>query len=131
MLVHGNDRCADLILCGQYFAVRTRRYLYAEHNTTTWGAEQELYDFNPTGADPDQMKNVAGAARYQNVVTELQGILGTLRTCSGASCWYANEIVAAPSTLSPGRDRAAVRDGPVADIFRSRKSYDILQSGKE
>jgi N-acetylglucosamine-6-sulfatase len=126
MLVQGND-CDAVRNCSQYAAVRTRRYMYGEHNTVTWGAEQELYDMNPN-ADPDQLVNVAGLANYQDVMNELQTVLATLKTCSGNGCWYTAPFVSSPTKASSPRGRAPVHPGPVKNIFGTRQNYDRLQA---
>jgi arylsulfatase A-like enzyme len=60
-------------------AIRTRRYIYAEHST----GERELYDLQK---DPFELQSRHAAAAYAPVRAELARELQKLRNCSGASC---------------------------------------------
>jgi arylsulfatase A-like enzyme len=63
----------------QFTAIRTPRYLYAEHRT----GEKELYDL---GLDPHQLVNRAGAATHASMERELARRLARLRNCAGSVC---------------------------------------------
>jgi N-acetylglucosamine-6-sulfatase len=60
-------------------AIRTERYMYAEHGT----GEQELYDL---AIDPYELQSVHDDAAYASVKAQLANRLHRLETCSGASC---------------------------------------------
>ncbi len=60
-------------------AIRTRRYLYARHNT----GEEELYDLK---RDPFELVSRHGDPAYANVKLALAKRLASLRGCAGASC---------------------------------------------
>ena len=60
-------------------AIRTERYMYAEHGT----GEQELYDL---ANDPYQLQSRDGDPAYASVKARLANRLHRLETCSGASC---------------------------------------------
>jgi len=60
-------------------AIHTERWFYGEANDGT----RELYDL---AVDPDQVRNVAGAATYAPVQADLQARLATARSCAGATC---------------------------------------------
>src|SRR5436190_13701782 len=60
-------------------AIRTKRYLYAEHST----GEQELYDLNK---DPFELQSRHNAPAYASVKAELASRLHELQSCAGASC---------------------------------------------
>jgi hypothetical protein len=63
-----------------YRAIRTNRFIYAQHLTT---GEFELYDLE---LDPYQLRSVDGFPRYEAVQRELAGRLRLLRHCAGAGC---------------------------------------------
>lgn len=87
ILVQGMDKViGSAHLYGRYQAVRTNRYVYAEHNGTDFGFEREFYDL---ATDPYQLVSKLNDPAYASIVSDLQGRLGTLRTCVGASCWMA------------------------------------------
>ena len=60
-------------------AIRTERYMYAEHGT----GEQELYDL---ANDPYELHSRDGDPAYASVKAQLANRLHRLETCSGASC---------------------------------------------
>jgi arylsulfatase A-like enzyme len=60
-------------------AIRTQRFLYAEHNT----GEKELYDLT---RDPYELHNRDGFPAYANDEAQLSTDLHKLRTCAGTSC---------------------------------------------
>ena len=62
-----------------FTAIRTQRYMYAEHA----GGERELYDL---AADPFELQSRHNAPAYASVRSQLASRLGQLRTCAGASC---------------------------------------------
>ena len=62
-----------------YTAIRTPRYLLAEHRT----GERELYDL---GIDPDELDNLHGDSSEQGVELELAQRLVRLRDCTGTPC---------------------------------------------
>lgn len=84
VLVQGMNKVIGIAhLYGRYQAVRTNRYVYAEHNGD-FGFEREFYDL---ATDPYQLVSKPNDPAYASIVGDLQGRLGTLRTCVGASCW--------------------------------------------
>jgi len=60
-------------------AIRTERYMYAEHGT----GEQELYDL---ANDPYELGSRDGDPAYASVKAQLANRLHRLEACSGASC---------------------------------------------
>jgi N-acetylglucosamine-6-sulfatase len=63
-----------------YRAIRTNRFLYAEHLST---GEFELYDLE---RDPFQMRSLDWAPRYADVQRDLAARLRRLRNCVGTGC---------------------------------------------
>jgi arylsulfatase A-like enzyme len=108
---------------GRFFAVRTQNSVYAEHNSDTFGAEQEYYDLT---TDRLQFWNRAGDAAYQTKVAQLRALLATLKTCAGESCWVTDDVEAAPLE-SHGIARATVYRGPPPALYGSRRDYDRQQ----
>jgi N-acetylglucosamine-6-sulfatase len=71
----------DILIEAQgYDAIRTRRYTYVFRPGT---GEAELYDLE---RDPEQLRNVAGEARYRGVRDDLSVRLRELESCSWRSC---------------------------------------------
>ena len=62
-----------------FAAIRTERYLYAEHET----GEKELYDLN---SDPFELRSRHDDPAYASVQAQLAGRLQELRSCAGSSC---------------------------------------------
>lgn len=60
-------------------AVRTSRYLYAEHASR----DRELYDLR---VDPAELTNLADRPGSRDLVRRLSAVLDELRTCAGATC---------------------------------------------
>ena len=60
-------------------AIRTERYMYAEHNT----GEKELYDLQK---DPFELQSRHDSPAYASVEAQLAARLHTLQTCSGPTC---------------------------------------------
>jgi len=70
----------DLLLeTTTYSAIRTPRWLYAEHVT----GERELYDL---ARDPDELASLHADFRYERVKADLALRLARLRGCSGPVC---------------------------------------------
>ena len=63
-----------------YRAIRTNRFVYAEHLLT---GEYELYDLE---RDPYQLRSVDGSDRYAGVQRDLARRLRLLRRCAGRGC---------------------------------------------
>jgi arylsulfatase A-like enzyme len=63
-----------------FTAVRTERYLYAEHQS----GDRELYDLL---RDPFELENRHGDRAYDSIEARLADRLHELLTCSGADCW--------------------------------------------
>lgn len=63
-----------------YRAIRTNRFVYAEHLST---GEFELYDLQ---RDPYQLRSVDGRPRYEAVQRDLAARLRKLRRCAGQGC---------------------------------------------
>jgi N-acetylglucosamine-6-sulfatase len=63
-----------------YRAIRTNRFVYAEHLTT---GEYELYDLS---FDPYQLESLDGAPAYESVQSDLANRLRLLRRCAGRGC---------------------------------------------
>jgi arylsulfatase A-like enzyme len=64
---------------GNFSAIRTRRFLYAEH----WNGERELYDL---ARDPYEVKSRHADRDYNAVEADLAARLAWLRTCAGDTC---------------------------------------------
>ena len=62
-----------------FAAIRTERYMYAEHGT----GEKELYDLKN---DPFELRSRHNAPAYASVRAQLAARLQELRTCAGPSC---------------------------------------------
>jgi N-acetylglucosamine-6-sulfatase len=60
-------------------AIRTERYMYAEHGT----GEQELYDLS---VDPYELQSLHDDPAYASVKVRLANRLHRLESCAGASC---------------------------------------------
>jgi arylsulfatase A-like enzyme len=63
-----------------YRAIRTNRFLYAEHGTT---GEFELYDLR---RDPFQLRSLDGRPAYASVERDLARRLRALKRCAGSGC---------------------------------------------
>lgn len=59
-------------------AVRTPRFMYAEHRQAT-----ELYDLR---LDPFQLHDLSDRGRYQETTARLSDLLAGMRSCAGARC---------------------------------------------
>ncbi len=76
----GLDRNRELLIEEPTFkAIRTQRFMYAEHNT----GERELYDLK---LDPYELYSRHDDPAYAAVEAELASRLDQLRNCSGSSC---------------------------------------------
>jgi N-acetylglucosamine-6-sulfatase len=64
---------------GNFSAIRTPRYLYAEY----WNGERELYDLS---VDRHQLESRHDDPAYAAVQAELANRLARLRTCAGETC---------------------------------------------
>jgi N-acetylglucosamine-6-sulfatase len=64
---------------GNFSAIRTARYLYAEY----WNGEHELYDL---AEDPYELRSRDADPAYDLIEQELAARLAWLRTCAGDSC---------------------------------------------
>ncbi|MEK6328726.1 MAG: sulfatase [Actinomycetota bacterium] len=62
-----------------FAAIRTERYMYAEHGT----GEQELYDLNN---DPFELQSRHNAPAYASIKAQLAARLHELQNCTGPSC---------------------------------------------
>jgi N-acetylglucosamine-6-sulfatase len=62
-----------------FSAIRTERYLYAEHET----GEKELYDLD---SDPFELRSRHDDSAYASVRAQLAARLQELRNCAGSSC---------------------------------------------
>jgi arylsulfatase A-like enzyme len=62
-----------------FTAIRTRRYLYVEHES----GERELYDLN---RDPHELENAIDLSAYREVASALAARLGGLGECVGEAC---------------------------------------------
>ena len=83
LLVQGtDDPLPDEI--ARYKAVRTSRFIYAEHTLLAGGVEKELYDLT---VDPYELESKHADPAYASIMSGLQSMLTTLATCVGASCW--------------------------------------------
>jgi N-acetylglucosamine-6-sulfatase len=79
LLETGTARAED------YSAIRTQRYVYAEHTT----GERELYDLE---LDPYQLQSLHADPAYADVARRLAGRLAALRTCAGGRCREAPQL---------------------------------------
>jgi hypothetical protein len=68
-----------LVETNTYRAIRTWRYVYAEHEA----GGREMYDLEE---DPFQLESVHGSARYQRERRQLVSRLRRLRRCQSARC---------------------------------------------
>jgi N-acetylglucosamine-6-sulfatase len=64
---------------GNFSAIRTPRYLYAEH----WNGERELYDL---ARDPHELQSRHDDPAYVAIQADLAARLARLRTCAGETC---------------------------------------------
>ena len=72
-----------LIETGTYAAIRTDRYVYAEHYVGEDAGATELYDLQD---DPYELQSLHDDPAYADRKTALARRLADLRQCSGASC---------------------------------------------
>jgi N-acetylglucosamine-6-sulfatase len=63
-----------------FTAIRTGRYMYAEHNS----GEKELYDLQ---TDPFELQSRHNAPAYASVKSQLAARLHQLQNCAGTDCW--------------------------------------------
>jgi N-acetylglucosamine-6-sulfatase len=76
----GSQRGRELLIEEPTFeAIRTARYMYAEHNS----GEKELYDLQK---DPFELQNRSGTSSYASVEAQLADDLHRLQSCAGSSC---------------------------------------------
>jgi arylsulfatase A-like enzyme len=109
---------------GRYVAARAQTSVYVEHESMTFGLEQEYYDLL---SDPQQLMNRAGDAAYQAKVAALRALLERLKICGGESCW-ATDDVEGPASAPRGIGRTTVYRGSLPKIYRLRREYDVQQS---
>jgi N-acetylglucosamine-6-sulfatase len=62
-----------------FAAIRTERYMYAEHDT----GERELYDLND---DPFELRSRHNSTAYESVRVQLAARLLQLQNCAGSGC---------------------------------------------
>jgi N-acetylglucosamine-6-sulfatase len=76
----GIERGRELLIEEPRFsAIRTERYMYAEHKT----GEKELYDLQK---DPFELQSRQNAPAYKSVKAKLATELHKLQSCTGARC---------------------------------------------
>jgi N-acetylglucosamine-6-sulfatase len=76
----GLERGRELLIEEPTFeAIRTSRYMYAEHS----GGAKELYDL---AKDPFELQSRHDTPAYASVKADLASRLDALKTCSGSSC---------------------------------------------
>jgi N-acetylglucosamine-6-sulfatase len=76
----GVERGRELLIEEPTFgAIRTARYMYAEHNT----GEKELYDLQK---DPFELQNRSGSSSYASAQAQLADDLHQLEGCAGSTC---------------------------------------------
>jgi N-acetylglucosamine-6-sulfatase len=97
-------------------AIRTYRYLYAEHS---WTGERELYDLR---RDPYELRSLVRDRRYAGVRRALARRLRALRRCAGRSCRAAPRLRLSARRCT-GRD---VRLGLGGKDARSVVRMDVL-----
>ena len=85
-----------LLETGGYSAIRTPRFVYAEHST----GEHELYDLQ---RDPDQLTSQHGNPALVRLRTDLAARLARLRACAGGTCKRGPAVLARVS-YRRGRD---------------------------
>jgi hypothetical protein len=103
-----------------YRALRTNRFLYAEHRTT---GEFELYDLEN---DPYQLRSRDGHPRYEAVQRDLARRLRLLKNCAGSGCQKRPAL-----RLGLRSNGRAVRPGgcPAGDLrvrIRGRDERDVV-----
>jgi arylsulfatase A-like enzyme len=150
----GRERGRELLVENlTYEAVRTRRYIYAEHRAGPSAGAKELYDLF---VDPFELESLHADPAYDAVEAALARRLASLRGCSGASCRDLPELrlaliarnapgrrcKAAPVVVAPrGEDLGRVRqaelyvDGDRVGVDRSRPfrravPYGLLRAGR-
>lgn len=80
----GRETGRELMIESNTFdAVRTERYIYADHFGGNSAGQKELYDLD---LDPYELNNLAGNSAYAGVQSALAGRLALLRSCSGDGC---------------------------------------------
>jgi N-acetylglucosamine-6-sulfatase len=119
---------------GRFVAVRTRNnggdprsFVYAEHESSVYGAERELYDL---GSDPYELHNVAGESQYNATVSALHSVLARLAGCAGKSCWYDNPLPPATS-FAVGEFTSPVYRGKVQPAFTSGQAMINAHRGED
>jgi hypothetical protein len=123
----GRERGRALVVESKTFrAVRTRRYLYAEHFGGPSAGAIELYDLY---RDPYELRSLHADSAYDDVQRALAGLLHDLQDCRGKGCRQVPSLrlkliadsprgracKAAPVTVGPaGEDVGRVRE---AELF--------------
>ena len=95
-----------------YKAVRTERYLYAEHSTN----ETEMYDLE---ADPFELQSVHADPAYAKPRSRLAKLLNRLRDCSGKKCSRGPKV---KLKLKPDKARGqGCRQAPLKALLRGKE----------
>jgi arylsulfatase A-like enzyme len=110
-----------------YRAVRTRDYVYAEHDN----GEKELYDMRPSSPhyDPYQIQSRHADTTYGQIRSDLAVKLASLRNCSGASCNpepapTTCQDITATQTGTTGND--TINGTPGVDVIAGLGGNDII-----
>jgi arylsulfatase A-like enzyme len=78
----------------RFTAVRTPRWVFAQHKLENDQTVEELYDMS---TDPWQLDNLSGNPAYASVADALRQSLEKLRDCKGDACWDDSPDPVAPS----------------------------------
>jgi len=129
--VPSRERGRELLIESNTFrAVRTSRYLYAEHFAGPSAGAQELYDLYE---DPFELSSVHADPAYASVRNALAGRLAALAGCAGPGCRALPNLslqLAAQRQPGSGCQRAPVIVGPKgADLGRVREA-ELSVNGK-
>jgi arylsulfatase A-like enzyme len=106
-----------LIDTNTYKAIRTPRYVYAEHFARADRGERELYDLR---RDPYQLESRHRVKRLADVRRALADRLDALRVCDGAECRLRPRLKLGVEACDPRFVVLEVRGGDAGDVVETR-----------